>query len=339
MKINLLTQNTIQLQEHIKKIGLPAYSCRQILDWIYKRHLTSFNEMTNISNENRLILEQKFDISIFKSFKKLISKDNNCVKYIFELADNNLIETVLLRERNYNTLCVSTQVGCPVGCKFCQTGKRFIRNLEVDEIINEILYVLRDNEKISHLVFMGMGEPFLNFANFLKAYQIIIDPLGFGISKRNITVSTIGIINNFKEFLKLKIPLNIAFSVVSPNTLRRLNLTPIEKTNPFFEFTKLLFEYTKICNRKITLEYTLLKNLNDSEQEIEELINLAKYLKAKINLIEYNKIPNLGFNATDRLKIKKIKELIQNQGINVTVRFRKGIDIFAGCGQLGGNNE
>jgi 23S rRNA (adenine2503-C2)-methyltransferase len=303
---------------------------------LYKKYVFDFNLMSNISIENKNILKQNFKIQLPKIKQILTSKDNQTQKYVFELKDNLLIESVLLREKNYYTLCISCQVGCAVNCKFCYTGLMgFKRNLNASEIIGQILQIFALKKHISNIVFMGMGEPFLNYNPVMQTLEFITSEQTLNISKRKITISTCGIIQGIKQLIKEKKTLNLAWSIGSTDPLKRIQLMPAENKNPIINLAKLFYEYQKMHNRKLTLEYTLIKNKNDSEEEIKELGNLALYLNAKINLINFNSFPESKFQSLNYDELLTIKKNLQQQNVNVTIRSSKGQDILSACGQLG----
>jgi 23S rRNA (adenine2503-C2)-methyltransferase len=335
-KKNILNLSKAQLTEELKKLALPSFIANQVYDWIFAKYKTSFEEMKNVSKQNQQILKDHFELGAFVNTKKIESEDKIAIKYVFELKDGNKIESVLLRERKYNTLCISTQCGCPVDCKFCTTGYYgFKRNLKSEEIVSQLLYVLQDAGSVSRIVFMGMGEPLLNLDNVIKAIEIINNPDGFGIGKRKITVSTCGIIKGLERLINEKVVFNLALSVGSALSKKRAILMPIERQNPIQKVIVLLETYLKTHNRKLTLEYTLIKDKNDSLEDLNELINMAKFLKAKINLINYNPNPNIDLEPVTDKKVREVKEYLERNRVDVSIRFKKGQDIAAGCGQLG----
>lgn len=335
-QINILNCTLQELKLNLQKIKLEPFLAAQIFDWVYKKQKFEFTEMKNISVLNQAKLVDHFNINIFKNIQKIEAQNKLAVKYIFELYDNNFIEAVLLKEKEYYTLCVSSQVGCPLKCQFCKTGySGFKRNLDVAEILLQILHVLKDGYKVSHIVFMGMGEPLLNYQNVMKAIDLITDEKALNISKRKIVISTSGIISALKKIIAEKRVLNLAFSVGITNPQKRKVLMPVENTNPIHHVISLLKEYGEICNRQITLEYTLIRDKNDSKLDLDELINLSKFLKAKVNLIEFNPISEVEFQSLDKKKMLDLKNYLIKSGVPVTIRFKKGQGINAACGQLG----
>jgi 23S rRNA (adenine2503-C2)-methyltransferase len=335
-KENILNYTLEELRAALLKIGLKPYLAKQIYDWIYKKFVIDFNEMSNISKTNREMLISKFNINALEMIETNISRDKAAIKYKFKLIDNSEIETVVLNEKKYYSLCISSQVGCPLGCKFCVTGmKGFKRNLTVSEIIGQVIYACEQGYQISRIVFMGMGEPMLNYDAVLKAIDILNREEGLHISKRKMTVSTIGIIDSLKRLIEDDKVLNLALSIGSVNPIKRKFLMPVEKDNPLLQIITTLNEYQKNHNRKLTLEYTLIKDQNDSFNDIQELANIAKYLKAKINLINLNPHPDIPFKPIPSKRLSEIKEALLKMGVITTIRFSKGADIAGACGQLG----
>lgn len=325
-----------QLETNVLSIGLPKFTAKQITDWISKKHVTNFSDMQNISKANREKLNDNFDILPIKVSEILPSSDKSAIKYIFELAPHMFIEAVVLQEKKYKTLCISSQCGCPVDCKFCLTGVAgFKKNLTKGEILAQLLTCLADDHNITHVVFMGMGEPLLNYDNVIAAINTITSPEGFGLSKRNITVSTSGFIKTIQQLIDDEITLNLAFSVGSPNPIKRVKFMPVEKQNPIVEVAQLLKRYLQTHNRKLTLEYTLLKGANDTEEDARELANLACYLDAKVNLINLNPHPKIPFEPVSERVLKDFKNTLRSGGVPATIRYTKGQDIIAACGQLG----
>jgi 23S rRNA (adenine2503-C2)-methyltransferase len=335
-KINILGLSQAELAVMVAELGLKSFITKQILEWLYEKKVSDFEQMSNISKANQQLLAQKFETTWYKNLLILPSSDQLAIKYVFELMDGAKIECVVLKERTYTTLCVSSQAGCPVDCKFCLTGVvGFKRNLEAHEIVGQIFKTMQDGHNISHLVFMGMGEPLLNYDRVFKSIDILQAEYSFNISKRKMTVSTSGYLQGIKRLIADKRFINLAFSVGNANASKRAQLMPIEKRNPLMEVTKALSTYQKMHNRKLTLEYTLLEGKNDQIEDIRDLCSLAKYLKAKINLINLNPHPKIPFKPVTTKHLHLVKYWIESANVPVTVRFKKGQDISAACGQLG----
>ena len=336
MKQPILNLTIDQIKIILNSNNKKKYLADQILKWVYKENVQSFIQMTNVSLSDRQWLDDMFVINPLEVADKLVSKKKDAVKYIFKLQDGNLIESVVLKEASYLTLCISSQCGCGINCQFCLTGVNGLRrNLTKVEIIGQLLAVKQDGWDVSRIVFMGMGEPLANIEAVLDSIEHITNPNYFNMSSRKITVSTSGIIAGIKRLIERNITLNLAFSVGHPNSVVRETIMPIEKTNPIMDVTHYLNQYLQQHNRKLTLEYTLLKGVNDNQIAINELIQLAKYLKAKINLINLNPHKKINYQPVSREVIIKIKKNIEQHQVPVTIRHTKGGDVIAACGQLG----
>ena len=336
---SLLEFNKPKLESQLVGLGIKKFVTAQILDWIYQKYHTSFDTMSNLSKANKELLNKQFTILPFKKVESKESKDHFAKKYIVTLEDNSVIETVVIREKRYNTLCVSSQCGCPVDCKFCLTGiSGFKRNLTVAEIVGQILLANQDGEQISRLVFMGMGEPLLNYDVVFDAIDILSSEYGFNIGKRKITVSTSGHLKLIQRLIDDKRFINLAFSVGHPSPDKRERVMPLEKHNPIMDVIKVLKRYQSMHNRKLTLEYTLLEDVNDTSDAISQLANLSKYLDAKINLINLNPHSKIPFKPVSSSRLLSIRDDLKKLNVPVTIRFRKGDDILAACGQLQGES-
>lgn len=334
---NLLGKDQVELEQLLLPIVKETYKVKQVYHWIYQKNARTFSEMTELSKELRTILGDKFLISYPEIENERVSKDGS-VKFLFRLSDGLKIESVLLPETNRNTFCISTQVGCKMGCKYCLTGKMgFKRNLEVDEIISQVLILLErvlPRDKRVNIVFMGMGEPLDNLENLKKAISLITDPNGIAISPRRVTVSTIGILGGLKALSEIPKPPKIAISINSLNEEKREFLMPATKK---FKLDKILREMENLKLKKgqrITIEWVLIKNINDGRDEIEKLKELSRKIPIKVNVIPYNFSPLLPFERTDEKDAEEFARKIEKERISVTVRKRRGEDISASCGQL-----
>tara|TARA_Y100001970_G_scaffold33236_1_gene41251 strand:- start:4878 stop:5912 length:1035 start_codon:yes stop_codon:yes gene_type:complete len=335
-KQSIFEMDVDELKKCCVGLGLPKYIADQVLDWVYKKHQLSIDKMKNISKKNQAILAEYIDFNIFKNVHSVTSEEENAIKSSCVLEDGNFLECVVLKEKNYNTLCISSQCGCPVDCKFCLTGVvGFKRQLTAAEIVKQVVYAFSINQPITNIVFMGMGEPLLNAKQVFKAIDMLTHPKLYNISKRNITVSTSGFIKGIEYLKKHDRVVNLAFSVGSADPTKRERIMPVEKRNPIIDFVKVLKEYQSQHNRKLTLEYTLLEGVNDTDYDIQSLINLAKYLNAKINLINLNPHKKIPYKPVSIAKIHAIQSVIKKQKCAVTIRYKKGQDITAACGQLG----
>lgn len=335
--LNLLGKNQIELEQLLLPYVKEPYRVRQIYHWIYQRGAKSFDEITELSKNLRKVLSNDFSIIYPEIERERISKDGS-VKFLFRLSDGLKIESVLLPEINRNTFCISTQVGCKMGCKYCLTGKMgFKRNLGTDEILGQILILLdrvKPRDKRVNIVFMGMGEPLDNFENLKKALYLITDPKGIAISPRRITVSTIGIPGRLKSIMELPRPPKIAVSLNSLDEEKRKFLMPATINFRLKDILKEMENLPLKKGQKITIEWVLIKNINDGNDEIKRLKELSKRVPIKVNVIPYNFSPLLPFERTDEKEAEEFAIRIEREGISVTVRKRRGEDIEASCGQL-----
>ena len=312
------------------------FVANQVFDWVYKKHIINPEKMNNISKENRKKLDDLIDFRPFSFVESITSKEELAIKNMCSLDDGKIVECVILKEKTYNTLCISSQVGCPVDCKFCLTGVMgFKRQLSAAEIIAQVTYAFSIGHPISNIVFMGMGEPLLNYKNVFTAIDFLCSEESYNLSRRKITVSTSGYIQGIKQLIEDENFINLAFSVGSADPLKRIKIMPTELRNPLIEFIKVLKEYQQLHNRKLTLEYTMLENENDSDYDMNSLINLSKFLDAKINLINLNPHEKIPFKPISTKKLLILRDKIKESGCPVTIRFKKGQDITAACGQLG----
>ena len=329
----------LELEEFVLNNGGKKYSASQIWEWLYIHKVNSYEEMTNVKKELLEKLNSNFSIALLDVEK--IERDSDVNKYLFKLDDGNYIEAVLMKHDYGNSICISSQVGCNMGCKFCESGRlKKRRDLTTGEMIRQILQVEDDlGERISHVVVMGIGEPFDNYDNVIKMIKIINHPKGLAIGARHITVSTCGIIPKIKEFMNLDLQVNLAISLHAPNDKLRSALMPINKAYPLKDLMKVLKEYTDKTNRRLTFEYIMLKNINDSEECALELISLIKGINSYVNLIPYNETENLEFNRSNLVQINKFYDILKKNRINVTIRREFGGNISAACGQLRSRKE
>ncbi|NDC82959.1 23S rRNA (adenine(2503)-C(2))-methyltransferase RlmN [bacterium] len=335
-RINPLSLGPSDFEALMVSWGYKPFVARQILTWVFHHNVTDLDQMTNLSKSIRGDLAERLTLESMADVEVVPSGDSSATKFVLTLLDGKKIECVVLHEKAYNTLCVSSQCGCPVDCKFCLTGVvGFKRNLEVHEIIAQITVVQQRGFPITNLVFMGMGEPLLNYDNVFKAIDIITSEAGFHLSKRNITVSTSGYLAGIKRLIADQRAINLAFSVGNANPVKRARIMPIEGRNSIIDVAKTLHDYQSSHNRKLTLEYTLLHGQNDSEQDIKELANLAKYLNAKVNLINLNPHIRIPFKPVSSSQMAQARDWLKKLKVPVTIRFRRGQEISAACGQLG----
>ncbi len=290
---NIKDYNINELKEELKKLGEKPYRAEQIFKWLYKVNVTTFDEMTDLSLELREKLKKEYTLCNFNILEKQVSKDGT-VKYLFDILDENAIETVVMEYKHGMTICVSSQVGCKMGCKFCaSTGINFIRNLSPGEIVEEILAVEKDlNAKMSNIVFMGIGEPFDNFDNVMKAIEIINNPKGLEIGARHISISTCGIVPRIKEIADRDMQSTLSISLHATNNEKRSSMMPINNKYKIEELMEACRYYIEKTNKRISFEYALAKDNNDNEKDAKELVNLLRGMLCHVNLIPINKIEN-----------------------------------------------
>jgi len=314
------------------KAGLPLYAARQIADWLYKKKITSITEMTNIAESKRKFLQTHYHIGLFPPVKRTISSDET-VKYLFPVDTGRFVETVYIPADNRATLCVSSQIGCRMNCVFCQTGNQgFAGNLTSTEMLNQIRSV-PEADKLSNIVFMGMGEPLDNTDALFHVLEILTSSYGYGWSPKRITVSTAGILKGMKLFLDNS-RCNLAVSIHSPYPDERRLLMPIEKTNPIKDIIELIRQYDFSHQQRISFEYIMFENKNDSARHAKDLAKLLAGISCRVNLISYHAIPNIALKSCSMKKMVLFRELLNAKGITCTIRISRGEDIGAACGML-----
>lgn len=328
----LLGKTMAEFQQVTSELGLPAFTASQLADWIYKKHVQDFSEMTNLSKRARELLSEKYVVGNIRHTRVDVSEDGT-KKYLFPSGGHNFIETAWIPEEKRNTLCLSSQAGCKMGCLFCMTGKQgFQANLSPGEIVNQ-LWSLPERAQVSNLVFMGMGEPFDNMDNLMRSLDILTAPWGMEISPRRITVSTIGIIPAISRFID-ESECHLAVSLHSPFEEERQKIMPIENVYPLPEIFALLKSYDFPRQRRISFEYIMFKGFNDSKRHINELVRLMHGLKARINLIRFHPVPGTPLQGSDDPTIHEFKDALNAKGVNTTIRASRGLDIAAACGLL-----
>ena len=339
MKTNIKNYNLDILKEELKRIGEKPFRAEQIFKWIYQEKVDSFDKMTNLSLELRKKLDENFTLGIFKIVKKLESIDST-KKYLFDVQDENgnMIESVLMQYHHGYTICVSSQIGCKMGCKFCaSTGIPFERNLLAGEIVEQILAIERDTGiTISNIVFMGIGEPLDNFDNVMNAIQIINNPKGLNIGARHISISTSGVVPKIYELAdrEEKIQCTLSISLHSSNNKKRSEMMPINNAYPIEELIKACRYFIKKTNKRISFEYALAKDNNDNLEDAKELVKLLDGMLAHVNLIPINPIEKGKYTKSTNENIIKFRDYLNEHGIVATIRRELGSDIDAACGQL-----
>jgi 23S rRNA (adenine2503-C2)-methyltransferase len=329
-----------ELEERLAEIPAPPFRARQISEWLYRKGVSDFSRMKNLSKD----LQKKLDTVFYVSrpeIAEIARSADGTEKFLSRLSDHSFIETVLIPERERTTVCLSTQVGCKYKCVFCASGKSgFTRNLTLAEIINQLLFVhFERKRKITNVVFMGMGEPFDNYENLVRAINVINHAQGLGIGARKITVSTCGIIPGITRFQNLGQQVELSVSLHAAEEELRSKLMPVSKKYPLKELVPALAEYTQKTGRVITLEYLLVKDVNDSVDCAEKLVGITKYLKAKVNLLGYSSVAENNYRAPAKEDILLFANRLTQKGIFVTIRKSRGNDIAAACGQLAGKRK
>lgn len=334
-KINLLDLNIPELQDLLQTIGQQKFRAKQIFQWL-SRGVKSFDEMSDLSKTLRQELEKIAFIGNLKIKEKLVSKIDGTIKYLFELEDGNIIESVLMEYHHGKTACLTSQIGCKMGCKFCaSTGIGFVRDLSSGEILDQILTIQNDiKDKIGNIVIMGIGEPFDNYNNVIKFLKLIHEESGLNIGYRRVTISTCGLIPEIQKFTNENIPVNLSISLHAPNDEAREKTMPVNKKYPIDKLIEACKIYTEASKRRITFEYALIAGVNDSEEFAVELAGRLKRLLCHVNLIPVNSIKSADYKRSDRKHIDKFKDVLERFGIETTVRRELGEDISAACGQL-----
>ena len=328
----LLGKTIIDLQEIVAEHGLPRFTASQIADWIYKKKVGNFDDMSNLSKKARTILLENYTIGKIDHTNVQESADRT-KKYLFPSGEHNFIEAAYIPEEKRNTLCISTQAGCKMGCLFCMTGKQgFQANLSPGEIINQ-LWNLPERDEVSNLVFMGMGEPFDNMDNLMKSLEILTAPWGMEMSPKRITVSTIGIIPAMSRFIE-ESECHLAVSLHTPFEEERKQLMPIENVYHLPDIFNLLKSYDIPRQRRISFEYIMFRGLNDSRRHVNELVRLIHGLKARINLIRFHPVPGTPLEGSADKTIFEFKDALNAKGVTTTIRASRGLDIAAACGLL-----
>jgi 23S rRNA (adenine2503-C2)-methyltransferase len=331
-KTALLGKTLGELKTISSGLGLPKYTGDQLAYWLYKTNVSTFNEMSNISKKDRAILQENFDLAAILPEKVQISEDGT-KKYLYSTNSGKFIETAYIPDENRKTLCVSTQVGCKMGCLFCMTGKQgFQANLSAGEIVNQ-LRSLPERDLISNIVYMGMGEPLDNPEAVMASLEILTSEYGFGLSVRKVTVSTIGIVPAMRDFLE-KSKCNLAVSLHTPFDDERKQLMPIQNVYPIKEVVNTIIRYNTGKYRRISFEYIMFKGINDTPRHVNELARLLNKVKCRINLIRFHPLPGTPLLGSDDNEILAFQQGLSAKGIITTLRQSRGLDIDAACGLL-----
>jgi 23S rRNA (adenine2503-C2)-methyltransferase len=333
----LLDKDVAEMDEFVRNSGEPPYRARQLLDWLYKKNTLFFEELTNIPKPWRIFLQESVHLSPFRTSTVQTSVDGTR-KYLFELQDGALIESVCIPMKAHFTLCISTQVGCALGCMFCLTGKQgFLRNLSSGEILGQILAARRDlpsNDRISNIVLMGMGEPLLNYEQTVKAIRMMLAEEGLNFSNRKITLSTAGVLPGIVKLGQEEFTINLAISLNAPTDDLRSELMPINRTYPLSDLLQACRSYPLPARRRITFEYILLNGINDSPELAMTLATVLRGLRCKINLIPLNPTATTPYLPSPEATILAFQDILLRHGYATFIRASKGGDISAACGQL-----
>ena len=322
------------LENFFEEIGQSKFRAAQVFDWLYVKRVKSFEEMTNIKKDLISFLSDNFSINHLNMLE--VQEDIDVKKYLFELYDGNKIEAVLMKHDYGNSICVSSQVGCNMGCRFCESGRlKKVRNLNAFELVLQILAVEEHiKERISHVVLMGIGEPLDNYDNVMKFIRTINDPKGINIGIRHITLSTCGLVPKIKDFTKEEFGVNLAISLHAPTDEIRNKIMPINKVYNIKSIMDAIKEYIKVTNRRVTFEYILLKDINDSKEDAKKLAELLKGINCYVNLIPYNETSNFEYKTSNKVTINEFYDILKKSKINVTIRREFGSKVSAACGQL-----
>lgn len=335
IKLNLLDLTIEELQEELEAIGQEKYRAKQIFQWVHKG-VKDIDEMTNLSKDLRQTLKEVFYIGALKIHRKLVSRIDGTAKYIFGLEDGNVLESVLMQYKHGITACISSQVGCKMGCKFCASAEvGYVRNLSVGEILDQIISMQNDaGKRISNVVIMGVGEPFDNYDNLMKFFKLVNHKDGLNIGYRHISVSTCGLIPQMLKLSEEKIPVTLSISLHAPNDDIREKIMPINKVYAIDKLVEACKIYTEATGRRVTFEYAMIAGINDSKENALELAKRIKGMLCHVNLIPINPVEGTDFRRSSRQQIEMFRNTLERFGIETTVRRELGSDISAACGQL-----
>lgn len=336
---NIYKFTLAQLKTYCIEKGYKPFKAEQIYDWLYRKRVSSFHEMTNIKKEVREVLQKDFTFVHLQVLK--VEKGEDVHKYLFELEDGNKVEAVLMFHNYGNSICISTQVGCNMGCTFCESGRlKKIRNLNVEEMVLQYLQIEEiEKIRITHVVLMGIGEPFDNYENVVSFIHIINEGKGINLGSRHITVSTCGIIPKIERFILDGKQVNLAISLHAPTDELRTKIMPVNKVYPLKDLMKILQKYIQKTNRRLTFEYIMLKGVNDTKKCAYELAYLVKNMNCYVNLIPYNETSHIDYKKSRQQSILEFYDILKKEHIAVTIRREFGSRVSAACGQLRANYE
>ncbi len=337
MREQLLGKTPDELKEIALKVGLPAFTGKQIAQWMYGRKVRSIDEMTNISKVGRERLKEEYSLGVTLPSACQVSSDGT-KKYLFPVGEGNAVEAVMIPDDDRKTLCVSSQAGCRMGCRFCMTGRQgFHGNLTAADILSQFI-AIDEAAELTNAVFMGMGEPLDNFGNVMKAIEVLTADWGFGWSPKRITLSTIGVLPNLRKYLD-STRCHLAVSLHNPFPDERAEMMPVQKAWPVQEVIDMIREYDFTGQRRVSFEYTMFAGLNDDKRHADALIRLLRGLECRVNLIRFHKIPDAPFETTPQIIMERFRDRLSNHGITCTIRASRGEDILAACGMLAGEHS
>ena len=337
MKQKLLGKNLQELSEAAVACGLKPFVGRQIADWLYSKRATGWDRMVNISKDSKARLQEMYELGTSAPIGSALSSDGTS-KYLFKAGETNAVEAVLIPDEDRNTLCVSSQAGCKMGCKFCMTGRQgWHGNLDVADILNQFVSI-PESDSLTNAVFMGMGEPLDNYGAVSKAIGILTSPEGFGWSPKRITLSTIGVLPVLKKYLDEQ-RCHLAVSLHNPFPEERLELMPVQKAWPLSDVVGLIRQYDFSGQRRVSFEYTMFAGWNDDKRHADALIRLLEGLECRVNLIRFHEIPDFPYRCSPDVRMEEFKNRLNNHGIVCTIRASRGEDILAACGMLAGQHS
>jgi len=338
-KPSILDLSKKELSEFLTRRGEPRFRAEQVWNGIYRTFASSFDEITTLPKPLRDSLGEALPFPVLTPIETLVSADGETRKVLFRLFDGETIEAVLMRYEKRCTVCVSTQVGCPVGCAFCATGKGgFVRNLRTREIVAQVLFFARElkdaGDHLTNIVYMGMGEPFLNYEAVMRSIRILNDPAGFGLGARRFTVSTVGIVPGIERFTREGLQVNLAISLHAADDELRDRLVPMNRRYPIGEIMRACHAYIERTNRRVSFEIALIDGVNDSIAHAKAVAELLSGMLSHVNLIPLNPVPGIPLRPSPRRRVMAFQRVLEDAGIPTTVRLGRGVEIQAGCGQL-----
>lgn len=331
-KSPLLGMTLAELRLVVKHLGMPDFSAKQIASWIYDKKVSTIDEMTNLSLKYRNLLNQEYTVGQLPPVEAMRSEDGT-IKYLYQVPENHFVEAVYIPDDERATLCVSSQVGCKMNCKFCMTGKQgFTQSLTANQILNQI-HALPERDKLTNIVFMGMGEPLDNLDEVLKVLEILTQSYGYAWSPKRITVSTVGLKKGLRRFIE-ESDCHLAISLHSPLTSQRADLMPAERAFSLTEIVDVLKDYDFSKQRRLSFEYIVFKGVNDSMIYAKELVKLLRGVDCRMNLIRFHAIPGVDLEGADMETMVAFRDYLTSHGLFATIRASRGEDIFAACGML-----